>query len=133
MLNIASMMTIWYCLLCTGTALQCEQNANLSIPFGSVSIGVVNTTTPFCFICGDNVATFSLAGVMLTNTEEYFINKSINALVINNWTRLMFNPANSIKVECNSTGTPIRYSGTFFSVRKFNILWSIKFKSNVWH
>ncbi len=105
-------------LLCTGTALQCEQNATLSVPFGSVSVGVVNTTAPFCFICGGNVATFSLAGVMLTNTQDYFINTSINALVINNWTSLMFNPLQSITVTCVSTGIPIIYSGTFFSVRK---------------
>ncbi len=103
----------------TGIALQCEQNATLSRPFGSVSIGAVNTTAPFCFICGGNVATFSLAGEMLTDSEDYFINKSINTLVINNWTSLMFNPLQSITVACVSvdTGNP-SYSGTFFSVRK---------------
>ncbi len=103
----------------TGIALQCEQSVTLSVPFGSVSIGVVNTTAPFCFICGGSVSTFSLAGVMLTNTEDYFINTSINALVINNWTSLMFNPLQSITVACASVdaGNP-SYSGTFFSVRK---------------
>ncbi len=101
--------------LCAGKAQHCQKNATLSVPFGSVSIGVVNTTAPFCFICGGNVATFSLAGVMLTNTEDYFIDMSIDALVINNWTSLMFNANRAISVECVSTGTPITYSGTFFS------------------
>ncbi len=102
----------------TGIALQCENNATLSVLFGSVSVGVVNTTVPFCFICGGSVSTFSLAGVMLTNTEDYFISKSINALVINNWTSLMFDANRVISVECVSTGIPISYSGTFFSARK---------------
>ncbi len=105
-------------MLCIGTAQECEQNTTLSIPFGSVSIGAVNTTAPFCFICGDNIATFSLAGVMLTSTEDYFIDMSSNALVVNNWTSLMIDANREITVECVSTGTPITYSGTFFSVRK---------------
>ncbi len=108
--------------LCAGTAQHCQKNATLSIPFGSVSAGVVNTTAPFCFICGDNVATFSLAGVMLTNTEDYFIDMSIDALVINSWTSLMFDANRAISVECVSTGTPITYSGTFFSERELHII-----------
>ena len=105
-------------LLHAGTAQQCEQNATLIVPFGTVELGVVDTTAPFCFLCGDTVATFSLAGVMLSNTEDYFIDMSIDALVINNWTNLTFNAHRQIKVECVST-TTFTYRGTFFSVCKY--------------
>ncbi len=91
----------------------------MSVPFGSVSLGVINTTDPFCFVCGGNVGTFSLAGIMLTNTQDYFIDMSTNTLVINNWTSLMFNPLQSVTVLCNSidAGNP-HYTGTFSASRK---------------
>ncbi len=102
-----------------GATQQCERSASLSLGFGSVPLGVINTTDPFCFVCGGIVATFSLGGVMLTNTQDYFINMSTNTLVINNWTSLVFNPLQLVTVVCLSTDVAgTTYGGTFFSSRK---------------
>ncbi len=108
-------------------AQHCEQNATLpGSPFGSIHIGVVDTTAPFCFICGyNNVYTFSLVGVVLTNSTYYYIDPSINALVINNWTNLTFDSLQPIIVECVIAGIKyplLHFGGTFFSSRKLILI-----------
>lgn len=102
-----------------GATQQCERNATLSTAFDPVTIGVVNTTLPFCFICAESVASFSLNMMMLSNTQGYTIDTTINALVINDWSSLNFDPSRTNNVQCVGTGAgSLQYPGNFIPSRK---------------